>query len=452
MKAQWSQGWLGRGAVLALSAALVSVNFLAAQEVTYARDVAPILQRSCQECHQPGAIAPMSLLTYEEARQFAPLIKHKVSIRQMPPFPVDKTLGITEFKNDISLTDEEIATVVNWVDQGTPLGDPADMPPPREFPDYTNWWQFEEYFGRPPDIIIENPPYKVKANGLDQWPNLGPVPIPELTEERWMQAIEARPKTPETRYVFHHGGPGLRSVTGESTGLMNSPAGKTGEILPPDAGKLFRPGDKVDFGMHLFPIGHEVEAIVQWGIWFYPKGQEPRWETDGEVQFRADQSTGFEHNGNPVARRADLLIPPNGQAMLQGAYVLDKPARIHSIRGHMHLKGKYQVVQAIYPDGRRQLLNKLNWDHLWHTTFIYEDHVMPLLPKGTVLITTSIFDNTANNIHNRDPEQWVVAGSRTVDDMSHIWIGITYFDDEEYFNQLVAEREQLLKQIAQADQ
>jgi mono/diheme cytochrome c family protein len=435
-------------------ALLATVDLGAQQAVTYAKDVAPIIQQKCQECHQPGAIAPMSLLTYEEAKAFAPLIRHKVSTRQMPPFPVDRTVGIQEFQNDISLSDEQIATIVNWVDSGAPLGDPADLPPSVEWPDYYTNWQFEEYFGRPPDIIIENPPYVVRASGEDQWPELrGPV-IPELTEERWMQAIEARPKNPETRYVFHHGGPSLQQ-DGGGTGLMNSPAGKTGEILPKDAGKLFKPGARVNYSMHFFPIGRDIEAVVQWGIWFYPKGQEPRFETPGEEQFRADMSTGAGSfndgmgESKVIARRSDLLIPPHGQAMLQGTYVLDKPARIHSIRGHMHVRGKYQVVQVVYPDGRRETLNKLDWDHLWHTTFIYKEHVQPLLPKGSVLITTSVFDNTENNPHNPDPSQWVTAGSRTVDDMSHIWIGITYFDDEEYFNQLVEERKQLLAKMAQ---
>jgi hypothetical protein len=137
--------------------------------------------------------------------------------------------------------------------------------------------------------------------------------------------------------------------------------------------------------------------------------------------------------------------------MYQGTYVLDKPARIHDLRGHLHLRGLYQVVQAIYPDGRRELINKLNWHHAWHTTFIYEDDVRPLLPKGTVLIFTSVFDNTAANPTNPDPSQWVVAGSRAVDEMSHVWVGITYFDNEADFQQLVQERARRLAARGVAD-
>jgi hypothetical protein len=276
---------------------------------------------------------------------------------------------------------------------------------------------------------------------MDQWPN--PVTtVTELDKPRWIRAIEIRPGNPESRYVFHHANPSLRQGE-ESTGLIASAAGKEGEIFPDDTGKLIKPGAEVEFGMHFFPIGEEVEAIMEVGLWFYPEGEEPRFETPGQVQFRTETSTGaggFPGHSRQIARRADLLIPPHGQATYRGVYVLDKPARIHDLRGHMHLRGKYQVVEVVYPDGRWELINKLDWDHGWHTTFIYEDDYRPLLPKGTVLLVTSVFDNTANNRHNPDPDQWVVAGSRSVDEMAHVWIGMTYFDEQEDFDALVAER------------
>ena len=448
-------GWLRRltgGSMVVAVAGLLMFEGLAAQElddqVTFTRDIAPLIQENCQTCHREGGFGPMPLITYEDARLFAPLIKFKVHSRQMPPWPIDKTVGIQDFKNDWSLTNEEIATIERWVDSGAPEGDPRDMPPAIEWPDFTDTWRFEEVFGRPPDVIVESPIYRVKPNGQDQWPNL--VATWEgVATRRLARAIEARPKTPETRYVFHHGGPTLIGENGERTGLMNSPSGKVGEIWPDDAGKVLYPGTQVNFGMHFFPIGDEVEASVQWGLWLYPEGEEPEFET-GEIQFRADQTTGsggFPGHNQQLARRADLIIPPNGQAMHTGTYVLDQPARIHSLRGHMHSRGKYQMVEAVYPDGRHELLNKLNWDHGWHLAFMYEEDVMPLLPKGTVLIMTSIWDNTANNRYNHDPDQWVFAGSRTIDEMSHIWIGITYFGGhEEYFQGLLDERERVLTQ------
>ena len=130
--------------------------------------------------------------------------------------------------------------------------------------------------------------------------------------------------------------------------------------------------------------------------------------------------------------------------------MLNQPARIHSMRGHMHSRGKYQMIQAIYPDGKSELIAKLDWDHGWHTAFMYEEHAQPLLPEGTVLLFTTILNNTPHR-YNHDTEQWVTAGSRTMDEMSHIWVGITYFgDDDEYFQQLQEERERVLRQMALA--
>jgi mono/diheme cytochrome c family protein len=403
---------------------------------TFAKDVAPIIQQNCQTCHRPGSIGPMSLLTYEDAKAFAPLIKMKTQRREMPPWPLDKTVGIQEFKNDISLSDEEIATIAAWVDAGAPLGNPADMPPAIEWPDFSESWSYEKTFGRPPDLVVTSPTYTVVANGQDQFPDLT-TKITELDQERWIKAIEIKPANPESRYVFHH-------AVGT---LIAMAAGSEGQIFPANTGRLLRPGTNVSFGPHYWPTEKDVDAVIQLGLWFYPVDETPKFETRGQVQYKADISTG---GNDGFARRGDLLIPPNGTAMYRGIHVLDQPARIHDLRGHMHLRGKYQVLEAIYPDGRWEVINKLNWAHAWHTTFIYEDHVAPLLPKGTVLITTSIFDNTAANSYNPDPKQWVVAGSRTVDEMSHMWIGMTFFENEEDFQALVREREQTLKQRAVA--
>ncbi len=404
--------------------------------VTYAKDVAPILQANCQVCHRPGAVAPMSLLEYEEVRAWAPRIRERVVNRIMPPWHIDRTVGIQEFKNDVSLTDEEIETIVGWVDAGAPLGSPADLPPQMEWPDYEERWAYEDVFGRPPDLVIRSEPFTVVANGMDQWPHPR-AQVTGLMEPRWIRAVEVKPADPATRYVFHHGNPSLEQG-GVRTGLVNSAVGKEGDIYPEDAGRLIEPGATVDFGMHFFPLDEDVEAVMELGLWFYPLDEEPEFVTPGEALFRAD--AGYKVRAN------DLLIPPHGTAMLQGVRVLDRSARIHSVRGHMHLRGKYQMLEALYTDGRREILSKVNWEHGWHTTFLYEDHVQPLLPKGTTLIVTSWFDNTADNPRNPDPDQWVVFGKRTVDDMSHMWIGITYFDDEEAFERLVAEREQLLRE------
>ena len=129
---------------------------LQAQSVTFTKHVAPILQQKCQECHQPGSIAPMSLITYEDARKYARRIRTKVAARTMPPWHLDKSVGIQSFKNDRSLSNEQIATLVKWVDDGTPLGNPAELPPAPKFPD-PNRWQYADQFG-PPDIVLRSKP------------------------------------------------------------------------------------------------------------------------------------------------------------------------------------------------------------------------------------------------------------------------------------------------------
>ena len=133
-----------------ISASLALPVAALAQSVTFAKDVAPILRAKCQECHQPGSIAPMSLVTYEDARKYARRIKARVAARVMPPWHIDRTVGIQEFKNDWSLSDAEIATIVRWVDEGAPAGNLSDLPPAPTFPD-PNRWQYADQFG-PPDL------------------------------------------------------------------------------------------------------------------------------------------------------------------------------------------------------------------------------------------------------------------------------------------------------------
>ena len=462
---------LGLNAVLFLVLGSAPVLAQSSSSPTYSRDVAPILQQNCQVCHREGAIAPMALDTYEGVRRYSARIRDRVVSRQMPPWPMDKSVGIQEFKNDISLSEEEIQTIAEWVDAGAPMGDPAEMPVAVEWTAFEESWRFEDHFDRPPDIVVTSPEYLVPANELDHWPNLT-TDIPGLgNDDRWIQGVEIRPADSETGYVFHHANPSILQEGG-NIGTGHSAAGTVGYIFPDDTGQRLAPDAKLQFGMHLFPIDRDVNASLVLGFWLYPEGERPEFETPGEVIHEASQSTGFGNEAtssmgfgpdrgmgggrggvsseDQFPRQVDLLIPPNSTATFRGVYVMDRPARIHSLRGHMHLRGKYQIIEAVYPDGRWELINKLNWHHGWQTAFLYEDHVMPLLPKGTVLMVTNIFDNTVDNPHNPDPNQWIVRGDRTVDEMSHTRLGITYFDNEQDFEELVRERAQLNRSRLQA--
>jgi mono/diheme cytochrome c family protein len=440
--------WLAlAGAVLAGTAALPQAA--TAQDVTYAGDVAAILQENCVRCHRAGTAAPMVLETYEQVRPFASMIQHSVETRTMPPgWYIDRTVGIQDFKNDPSLSQQEIETIARWVDSGTPAGDLSQLPPQRDWKPDHEYWQLEQDMGwGPPDAIITSPPFTVPANSGDQWwePD---ADLPQITERRWIRAVETRPADAESGYVFHHANTSLLRADSDQAGggLSSSAVGKRTDMYPEDAGKLILPDDRIHFSLHLFPIGREVvDAQIQVGVWYYPEGEEPRFATNDETSFNSGESRDL---GLP--RYTDLLIPPHGYQMMRGNFVLERNARVHSIRGHMHLRGGYQMMEAIYPDGRREVINKIDWNHLWHTTHIYDDDVQPLLPKGTVIIATSLLDNTADNPSNPDPDQWVVYNRRSAGEMAHIRFGITWIPDEE-FGQMVAEREQEKQQLATDD-
>ena len=167
MTKHW-QGLLRFSLIVTLVAApAIAIAQTSAQsEVTFTKDVAPLLQRSCQSCHREGEMAPMSLTTYQEVRPWARAIKNKVVNREMPPWHIDKTIGIQKFKNDTSLSNEEIAMVAAWVDNGAPRGNPSDMPPPATFPERGAWGIGE------PDMIVEYPAYLVPAEGPDLFGNI----------------------------------------------------------------------------------------------------------------------------------------------------------------------------------------------------------------------------------------------------------------------------------------
>ena len=288
--------------------------------------------------------------------------------------------------------------------------------------------------GRPPDFIVRAKPYTVAANGQDQWWE------PEMEFEgfdvpRYIRAAEFKPSYPIGIKVTHHGHATLRAPEppeGEerppSVRLVGMGIGKRWDVLAEGIGKLLPPGPGiVRFSLHYFPVGEEVTEAAEVGVWLYPEGEVPEKVTAGERQFYVDGT----HRER--LRASDILIPPHGHLVLEDQYVMEQPALVQSFRPHMHMRGTEMSMTALYPDGRRELFSSVNrYDHTWQIAYVYDDEAQPLLPKGTVLMLRSKFDNTAANRINPDPDQWVVFGARGVDEMSHAWIGITYLDDAEY--------------------
>ena len=272
MRTIWTRWDLG---ILSVLLVFIMVNGAAAQQVTFTKDVAPVLQEKCQVCHRPGTFAPMSLLTYEEARPWAKAIREKVLAREMPPWHIDKNVGVRHFKNDRSLSDEQIATIVKWVDGGALRGNPADMPPPREFEDQDKWHIT-------PDLIVELPKdIIVPAKWPDRWIDV--EVNPGLTEDRYIQAIETKP-TKGFRVVHHavtsmkhdDDPPGDTRVTAQGTFLNEYALGKNADVFPDGAARLMKAGTKINFNLHLHAIGQETAANVALGLKFYPKGYVPK--------------------------------------------------------------------------------------------------------------------------------------------------------------------------------
>jgi hypothetical protein len=372
----------------------------------------------------------MSLLTYEESRPWATAIKLRVQSHQMPPWDIVKTVGIQHFENDRSLSDEQIATIVRWVDGGALKGDPKDLPAPRQWP-REDVWTYAEQFG-PPDLIIRSPAFSMPAQGQDVW--YRPVVDTGVTEPRWVRAIEIKPVTLKGRRITHHavarlrqddGFDDKRSIKGSDAAgtpglFMEWAVGKQGEVARPDTGKLMLPGSKIVWDIHYHAVGEAIADSVEMAVYFYPKGQEP---SHRQVLGQFDAITGGRQN---------LDIPPNSVSVHEAFHVMKQAGRIENFQPHMHLRGKAMSMDAILPDGTVQVLSLSNFQFNWHTNYVYADDAAPLLPRGTVLRITAWHDNTAANKSNPDPNQWVGWGDRTVDEMAHAWVNITYLTDAEY--------------------
>jgi hypothetical protein len=419
------------GIVCVAACVVLSGVALAADTVTFAKDVAPILQAKCQECHHAGSMAPMSLVTYEEARPWAKAIRERVITRQMPPWHIDPTVGVQKFKNDMSLSQAQIDTIARWVDQGAPLGDVKDMPAPRQWPNADEWKATKEL--GPPDIIVKSDAWTMPAHHQDVW--WRPSTDIGLTEPRWVRAVEMRPGSTSGRKITHHAVaylaqddpdsilPGSSADTRGRAMLMEWAIGKGYDLYRPDTGKLLLPGSQISWDIHYHAVGEEIRDNVELGIWLYPKGQEPKYRTY-LTSFQAIKG---------IDRSRLVDIPPNSITVSQQVTVLKQAAMLENFQPHMHLRGKAMLVEAVLPDGTTQpvsYVGKFNFN--WMTNYIYADDAAPMFPKGTMIRVTAWYDNTRGNPNNPDPDQWVGFGDRTVDEMGHAWMNVTYVSDEDY--------------------
>jgi hypothetical protein len=428
--------WNSRILLLVVAGLAVSAQTSRKQPVTFTKDIAPILQRSCQSCHRPNSLAPMSLLTYEEARPWAKAIKARTLLRNrqgvMPPWYIEKGVGIQRYKNDVSLSEEELAKIADWADNGAPRGNPADMPPPITFADAKSW-----QIGTP-DLIVVTPAVHMKAVTSDWWGDAGSADT-GLTEDRYVAAVEIK-EVSDSRsapprgtigglFVFHHAIMGV-TVGGRGGGFGGWPVhevGRNADVFDPDAGKLLRAGSRVGFpNVHLHANGTDTSAHLEVGFKFHPKGYKPKMQ-----EQLLTLGTG------------DLDIQPmQANQKVESFVTLERPTKITVFEPHMHAAGVRMCLDAIW-GVKVETLSCSGYDHNWVRAYPYADDAAPLLPKGTILRVTGTFDNTPANKNVVDPRNWSGLGHRSIDNMNILILQAVQLTEEQFQEELRARREKL---------
>ena len=414
----------------------------AGAEVTFTRDIAPILQRSCQKCHRPNALAPMSLIEYEEVRPWARSIKARTALRDkpgvMPPWFIERDIGIQGFKSDPSLSEEEIEKIAAWADNGAPRGDPADMPPPVAFVDVDEWEIGE------PDLIISSPSVHVKGLQPDWWGPTGETPT-RLPEDRYVAAVEFKEitesrgsggrKTVGGLFVFHHAAMGVVDpAAGEAEqanqrqGLWTAhEVGRNADFLNPDAGRLMPAGAIVVFpNSHLHANGADTTARLDVAFKFHPRGYEPRLNEQRVSWAIVDID----------------LRGMDAEQELESYFVVPENLRMTIFEPHMHAPGVRMCLEAIW--GRqREMINCAGYDHSWVRAYTYADDAAPLLPKGTILRLVGYFNNSPSNRNVTDPRNWSGDGQRSVDQMFINTARGIYLTDEQFEEEVAARQKKL---------
>jgi hypothetical protein len=412
---------------------LIAAALLMGGPVTFNKDVLPILQANCQSCHRPGQVAPMSLLTYQDARPWAKDIKIKVASRQMPPWNADPRYG--HFANDRSLKQSEIDTIIGWMAQGAPEGDPKDKPAPLQWPDAG--WQIG------PDIIVNGPESTVPAhtkNNVIEWTNY--IMPTGFTKDTWITSIEIKPSEPA---VTHHicisfiphrpdtkyNVPQWRDIVRDENGVeIAKPAVKRQrtaasadvsrisddagqecylpgtqpiDYRPHHAGKLIPAGSDILFNVHYTPNGKDVVDRPQVGFTVAKEDPPNKYillSTHGVQDRQHFAITANDANWAPPEAIVTFL----------------DDAKLVWMSPHMHMRGKDMTFTVVYPDGKSEIiLNVPHFDFNWQLGYVPSQPIT--LPKGTKLIVSGHFDNSAGNKFNPDPNQTVYYGNMVWEEM-----------------------------------
>jgi len=383
---------------------------------TFTRDIAPILQKRCQDCHRPGQIGQMSLLSYEDARPWAKSIREQVASRKMPPWL--GAPGVRDYTNDRSLSEKEIQTIVEWIDGGAAKGDERDLPPPREFP---VGWQL----GEPDAIVGMTSSHEISAQGDDEYRCY--VLDPKLDQDRTVSAVEIQPGN---REVDHHivlyvdkTGRGSKRIDSsrsdssfdcfggvgfQASSLGGWAPGGAPRVYPDGTGQLIPAGAKIVMQMHYHPNGKPQVDQTKVGLHFASGERRPMIE------------------GLAMNSKIDIA-PGDANYTIEAERLIPSDATLYSIAPHMHLLGKSAEMWVETPDGARiDLVRVPRWDFHWQTEFILSE---PLhLAKGSKLKIKSVFDNSDTNpFQPLHPPKQVTFGEQTTDEMC---VGVYFYTVE----------------------
>ncbi len=405
-----------------ISAACAATAFAAEAPVTFNKDVLPVLQSNCQSCHRPGEVAPMSLMTYSDARPYARAIKNAVATGKMPPWFADPKVG--HFKNTRILSPEATQVLTSWADGGALEGDPKDAPAPRVF---NSGWNIK------PDVVVQMPKaFQLPAKGTINYKYV--LVKGNFEQDMWITSAEMRPGDPQ---VLHHGKVWVRppgshwmenAVYGEASEqeTQRDFIGRNSDSEGNDISGKFNPG----LGAQTFAIEGSAK--------FIPKGSDLLFElhytTNGKTEASDASKVGLVLAKNPPQRRylfhagptaMNLAIPArDGNAEVVSELTVEHDMKLVYAQPHMHLRGKDFELRLIYPTGETETVLKGAWNFEWQMG--YEMAKPIVMPKGTRLIAISHFDNSANNRFNPDPLAKVVWGPQNWDEMSNVFIGVTF--------------------------
>lgn len=437
------------GQLLVPDASFADPGTGAAVEVTFARDIAPILQANCEHCHRAGGVAPMSFQTYEQTRPWAPVIAHRTSLRDragaMPPYYLERGIGIQHMKDDERLADAEIEMIAAWAAAGAPLGDPAELPPAMEWDNSGNWRLGE------PDLVVRTEPFFMRAGSPDWWGDMPSVPT-GIDEDRYVWAVEIREvNTVDVAqrgatsvggsWIWHHMIWSTRLPTEEgdeepdeaelpqSVGWPVHELGRNPDIFDPRAGRLLRAGSEVvSNSVHLHAGGADAEAFLEIGFFFHPVDYEPEYQ-------RASGGVGDGMN-------IDIRGGVDEMQELHSFTVLKQHTKITSFEPHLHGPGARMCLQATW-GMQIETLNCVGYDHNWVKQYTYDDDHAPLLPAGTILHLVGYMDMSATSPNVPDPRNWQGSGNRSITNMFIDLGNRVALTDEQFVREMSERRERL---------